>query len=66
MAMVTPLPVLYACHGCAEYGQLARDVGAFFEQAGALDGCKKACALRWLAERGVVPESAYVLPGILG
>jgi uncharacterized metal-binding protein len=85
-AIVSPLPVLYSCQGCPQFGQLARDVGAFFEQAGALemvwlgdgrkleatqrypvlalDGCKKACAVRWLEERGIVPESAYVLPGI--
>jgi len=37
MAIVRPLPVLYACQGCAQFGQLARDVGAFFEQAGALE-----------------------------
>ena len=36
-AIVNPLPVLYACQGCAEFGQLARDVGAFFDQAGALE-----------------------------
>ena len=28
----------------------------------ALDGCEKACAVRWLAERGIVPEGRYVLP----
>jgi uncharacterized metal-binding protein len=35
--IVTPLPVLYACQGCKEFGQLARDVGALFDQAGALE-----------------------------
>ena len=86
MSLVRPLPVLYACQGCAQFGQLARDVGAFFEQAGALemvwlgdarkleptqrypvlalDGCDKACAARWLRERGIVPEGAYVVPRI--
>lgn len=85
MAIVTPLPVLYACQGCAEFGQLARDVGAFFDQAGAvemvwlgakgelkptqrypivaLDGCGKACALRWLARQGVSADASYVLAG---
>jgi uncharacterized metal-binding protein len=84
MAIVTPLPVLYACQGCPQFGQLAREVGAFFEQAGALemvwlgdgrkleatqrypilalDGCDQGCAARWLGERGIVPEGAYVLP----
>jgi uncharacterized metal-binding protein len=88
MAIVTPLPVLYACQGCPQFGQLARDVGAFFEQAGALemvwlgdgrkleptqrypvlslDGCDKGCAARWLSERGIVPESTYVLPRMPG
>jgi uncharacterized metal-binding protein len=83
MATVTPLPVLYSCQGCPQFGQLARDVGAFFDQAGALemvwlgdgrkleatqrypvlalDGCERGCAVRWLAERGVVPENAFVL-----
>jgi uncharacterized metal-binding protein len=83
MSLVRPLPVLYACQGCAQFGQLARDVGAFFDQAGALqmvwlgdartleatqrypvlalDGCDQGCAARWLRERGIVPEGAYVL-----
>jgi len=86
MSVVRPLPVLYACQGCPQFGQLAREVGAFFEQAGALemvwlgdgrklaptqrypilalDGCDQACAARWLGERGIVPEGAYVLPRI--
>lgn len=28
------LPVLYACQGCPEYGQAARDAGADMERAG--------------------------------
>lgn len=36
-AILSPLPVLYACQGCAEFGQFARDVGAFFDQAGAVE-----------------------------
>ena len=28
------LPVVYACQGCAEYGQSARDLGAELEQRG--------------------------------
>ena len=36
-AIVKPLPVLYACQGCAEFGQLARDVGAFFDRGGAVE-----------------------------
>ena len=29
-----PLPVVYACQGCAEYGQSARDLGAELEKRG--------------------------------
>ena len=35
--VLQPLPVLYACQGCAEFGQRARDVGAIFDRAGALE-----------------------------
>jgi uncharacterized metal-binding protein len=53
MAIVRPLPVLYACQGCAQFGQLARDVGAFFDQAGALE-------MVWLgAERKLEPTQRY-------
>jgi uncharacterized metal-binding protein len=77
------LPVLYACQGCAEFGQKARDLGALFEQAGALemvwlgcgreltptsrfpvfalDGCRKACALRWLERHGIAAERSFVI-----
>ena len=29
-----PLPVVYACQGCAEHGQSARDLGAGLEKRG--------------------------------
>lgn len=32
--LVRPLPVLYACQGCAELGQTARDVGMMLERRG--------------------------------
>jgi uncharacterized metal-binding protein len=35
--VLRPLPVLYACQGCAEVGQRARDVGALFDRARALE-----------------------------
>jgi len=81
-AIVRPLPVLYACQGCPEFGQMAREVGALLDWNGvaemvwlgapdlkrssrfpivALDGCGKACALRWLERHRIVPESSYVL-----
>jgi uncharacterized metal-binding protein len=81
--VVKPLPVLYACQGCPEFGQTAQDVGALLDRAGvaqlvwlgaapdappvqrypilALDGCDKACALRWLGQRGISPQRSYVL-----
>jgi uncharacterized metal-binding protein len=82
--ILRPLPVLYACQGCPEFGQLAREAGARLERAGvaelvwlgaarecsptqrypvyALDACEKACALRWLQQRGVKVDRAWVLP----
>jgi uncharacterized metal-binding protein len=81
--VLRPLPVLYACQGCAEFGDLAREVGALLDRGGvaqlvwlgaapnatparrypilALDGCDKACALRWLGERGIAADRSYVL-----
>jgi uncharacterized metal-binding protein len=51
--VVQPLPVLYACQGCAEFGQLARDVGAFFDQAGTLE-------LAWLGSgRRLEPTTRF-------
>jgi uncharacterized metal-binding protein len=32
--VVTPLPVLYACQGCAEFGQGARELGERLDRAG--------------------------------
>ena len=82
-AVVRPLPVLYACAGCAEHGDRAHELGARLEREGkaemvwlgarpdlsrrsrypiiALDGCGKACAARWLEQRGVVPDRAWQL-----
>ena len=33
-AIVRPLPVLYACQGCAEFGQTAREAGAILDRNG--------------------------------
>ncbi len=33
-AVVEPLPVLYACQGCAQFGQVARDIGALLDRTG--------------------------------
>ena len=81
--IVRPFPVIYACPGCTEFGQRARDVGTRLNRAGvaeliwlgdgrdgrptqrypifALDGCTKACALRWLHGHGIVPQRSHVL-----
>ena len=67
MICLRPLPVLYACQGCAAHGQAARDVAALIEQPKArfplmaLDGCADGCARRWLAQRGITPDRHYIL-----
>lgn len=32
--VLRPLPVLYACQGCPQFGQVARDAGAALDRAG--------------------------------
>ncbi|HEU4350793.1 MAG TPA: putative zinc-binding protein [Burkholderiales bacterium] len=81
--VLRPFPVLYACQGCPEYGQGARDLAQRLDRAGvgeliwlgsaadiqpterypvlAIDGCKKGCALKWLADHGVAAEGGYVV-----
>lgn len=81
-AIAKPLPVLYACQGCPEFGQTAQEVGSLLDSNGvaemvwlgapdltrrsrfpavALDGCGRACALRWLERHGIPAERSYVL-----
>ena len=51
--VVRPLPVLYACPGCPEYGQAARDVGASLERTGVVE-------LAWLGDaRQARPTQRY-------
>ena len=51
--VVRPLPVLYACEGCAGFGQAARDVGASLDRAGVAE-------LVWLGQaRQVTPARRY-------
>lgn len=81
--VLKPLPVLYACQGCPEFGQRARDFAAGLDAKGeaemvwlganpepaptqrypvyAVDGCDKACAVRWLASHGMTPERTFIL-----
>ena len=85
--ILRPLPVLYACQGCAEFGRAARDAGELLDRLGlvelvwlgtrgaaearpseryplfTLDGCGRACARRWLTDRGVTPQRGLVLAG---
>lgn len=80
--VLRPFPVLYACQGCPEYGQAARDLGERLDRAGvgelvcldaggdiqpterypvfAIDGCRKRCALKWLAQHGINAEASYM------
>lgn len=77
-----PLPVLYACTGCPEFGYAAPRVAQALDRAGkvemawlgapgpkplarfpvfSIDACEKACAKRWLEERGVQVQRAIFL-----
>lgn len=52
-AIVRPLPVLYACQGCPEFGQAARDAGAALDRRGVVE-------LIWLgASRDPKPVQRY-------
>jgi uncharacterized metal-binding protein len=58
--VLEPLPVLYACQGCPEYGQVARDAGARMERAGTAE-------LHWLGSRWEVrPTDRYPVFAIDG
>jgi uncharacterized metal-binding protein len=49
--VVKPLPALYACEGCPEFGQIARDVGALLDRRGIAE-------MVWLGGRvGAAPDS---------
>ena len=53
-ATVRLLPVLYACQGCARFGQAARDAGAVLERRGLVE-------MVWLGALGhtAMPKSRY-------
>jgi uncharacterized metal-binding protein len=50
--VVRALPVLYACQGCPEYGQVAREVAALLERAGRVEAA-------WLGTPGLEPKRRF-------
>jgi len=59
MIRVRPLPVLYACQGCAAHGQTARDVAALVEQAGLGETA-------WLGTPRLEPKARFPLMALDG
>ena len=58
--VVKPFPVLYACQGCAQFGQFARDVGALLDRAGVAETV-------WLgAGADLKPKSRYPIVALDG
>jgi uncharacterized metal-binding protein len=52
-AILKPLPVLYTCQGCAQFGQAARDAGKMLDHAGVAE-------TMWLgAGRDLRPTSRF-------
>lgn len=59
-AVVRPLAVLYACQGCPEHGQVARDAGAILDAAGVAE-------MVWLGTRAdVKPKSRFPILSLDG
>jgi len=59
MICVRPLPVLYACQGCAAHGQAARDVAALIEKAGLGEAA-------WLGTPRLEPKARFPLMALDG
>jgi uncharacterized metal-binding protein len=80
--VLRPLPVIFACAGCPEFGYSAPRAAQALERRGqaemawlgapgpkplarfpcySLDACERRCAQRWLEERGVQVQLAFVL-----
>jgi uncharacterized metal-binding protein len=57
--VLTPLPVLYACQGCAEHGQRARDAAALIEEA-------KLAETVWLGTPGLEPKARFPILALDG
>ena len=58
--VVRPLPVLYACQGCVEFGQAARELGALLDRVGLAE-------LVWLgAGREPKPKQRYPILALDG
>jgi uncharacterized metal-binding protein len=50
--ILRPLPVLYACRGCAEHGSAATQVAALVERAGLAETA-------WLGTPGLEPKTRF-------
>ena len=50
--IVRPFPVLYACQGCPQFGQIAREVGAALERRGLAE-------MVWLGAADVEPKTRF-------
>jgi uncharacterized metal-binding protein len=59
MTRVRALPVIYACQGCAAYGQAAREVAALIEQAGIAETA-------WLGTPRLEPKARFPLVALDG
>ena len=58
--VLTPLPVLYACQGCPEFGQRARDFAAAFDRDGVAE-------MVWLgSDREIRPTERYPVYAVDG
>lgn len=58
-SIVRALPVLYACQGCPEFGQIARDAGAWLDR-------QRLVELVWLNDRGLRPTQRFPIFSIDG
>lgn len=50
--VLKPFPVLYACQGCTEFGQVARDVGALLDRRGLAE-------MVWLGRPDLKPNARF-------
>lgn len=55
--VVKPLAVLYACQGCASYGQAAREFAEDLDRAGLGEAA-------WIGKPGLVPKARYPIVAV--